>query len=123
MYYNLHKKCFSIRSKGKVVGHSDTVKVRFATFVVQPAGREKVIQQQRKNVHAFVRGELDRTRANPDLSEYRQASYNPYKAPYFVDAETGDELWAASDVILHKGKAYYKGHARKKRTGTLWQRS
>lgn len=123
VYYNLHKKCFSIRAQGKVVGHADTVKIRWAKFVVQPAGRDRVVKEGRKNVHAFVRGQLDRTRREPDLSDYRLASYNPYKHGYFVDAETEDPLWAASDVILHEGKAYYKGHARRLREGNLWQRS
>lgn len=115
VYYNLHKHTFSIKEKGRVVAHADTVAIKWARFVVQPKGREKVIKEGRKNVHAFVRGQLDRTRRTPDLTGYRKASYNPYRAPYFVDAETGDELWEAASVILHEGKAYYKGHARKKR--------
>lgn len=111
VYYNLHKHTFSIKEKGRVVAHADTLAISGARFVVQPAGREKVIREGRKNVHAFVRGQLDRTRRTPNLTGYRKASYNPYKAPYFVDAETGDKLTKAESVILHEGKAYYKGRS------------
>jgi len=55
VYRNLHKNTWSIRSRttGRVVEHSDNVLVRAAKFVVQPAGRKRVLQEQRKNVHAF----------------------------------------------------------------------
>jgi hypothetical protein len=63
VYRNLNRKCFSIRSRekenyGRVIGHANTVAVRDASFIVQPAGREKVVRTGVKNVHAFVRGDL-----------------------------------------------------------------
>ena len=63
VYRNLHQKCFSIRSRekdtyGKVIARAQNVAVRNAKFVVQPAGREKVVRTGTKNVHAFVRGDL-----------------------------------------------------------------
>jgi hypothetical protein len=58
VYYNLHKKCFSIRHKGIVISHANTVKLADVTFVVRKAGRERVLREKKKNVHAFVRGNL-----------------------------------------------------------------
>lgn len=56
-YWNLHKDVFSVRVKGRVVQHIRSAFVRNVTFAVQPAGRAKVLLEQRKNVHAFVRGD------------------------------------------------------------------
>ena len=59
VYRNLHKKCWSIRSvaTGRVVAHKSDATVANAKFIVQPAGRAKVLREKKKNVHAFIRGE------------------------------------------------------------------
>lgn len=59
VYWNLHLKLFSIRSRGKVIGHASRVLVRDAEFVVQPAGNARVRETGHKVVHAFVRGQLE----------------------------------------------------------------
>jgi hypothetical protein len=61
VYFNLHKKVYSIRGrsgfyKGRVRYHAKALEITYPTFVVQPAGRAKVLKEKRKNVHAFVRG-------------------------------------------------------------------
>ena len=63
-YLNLHKSkpgapVLSIRHKGIVIGHARAVRIWDATFPVQPAGRRRVLETGVKNVHAFVRGDLD----------------------------------------------------------------
>lgn len=60
-YYNLHKLVFSVRAlegpdKGRVIAHATRVLLKDVSFVVQKAGREKVLKTGQKNVHAFVRG-------------------------------------------------------------------
>ena len=60
VYRNLHRDCFSVRHKGKVVGYlhdNEQLALTNVKFVVQPAGRAKVLRENKKNVHAFVRGE------------------------------------------------------------------
>ena len=56
VYWNLHKLCWSVRRQGKVIAHADYVSLRDCKLVVQPAGRQKVLAEKCKNVHAFVRG-------------------------------------------------------------------
>lgn len=58
VYWNLHKGCFSYRPIGGKVNHALTVVLKDVTFAVQPAGRERVLREKKKNVHAFVRGTL-----------------------------------------------------------------
>lgn len=107
VYRNLHRGDWSIREGGLVVAHRDFVLVEDARFVVQPAGRARVLREKRKNVHAFVRGEVSET--VPKLGkDWGRASYNPYRAPYFVDADTGERLDAAKWVLLTwEGLALY----------------
>jgi hypothetical protein len=62
-YFNLRTHLWSVRAlegpdAGRVIGHAEKVLIRYARFVVQPAGRERVRREGVKNVHAFVRGEL-----------------------------------------------------------------
>jgi hypothetical protein len=67
VYWNLHKNVFSVRSRegetrGRVIGHVHAFTLNDVEYVVSKAGREKVLRERRKNVHAFVRGcwaELD----------------------------------------------------------------
>jgi len=60
IYFNLHKKLFSVQTKvdgrWKVVSHSSTIALRDVRFRVSQAGRKRVLAEKRKNVHAFVEG-------------------------------------------------------------------
>ena len=60
VYFNLHKKTFSVRScrTGRVIHHTDKVHIANPEFVVRKAGRERVLREGKKNVHAFVRGDV-----------------------------------------------------------------
>lgn len=91
-YYNLHKKVFSVVSLqgddyGKVVYHADQVHLSDCQFVVSEAGRQRVIREQRKNVHAYVKGVL-----SIPVSCETQVSYNPYKTASFYIKATGDNI-------------------------------
>ena len=41
VYYNLHKKTFSVRHAGRVWFHTNVLTLRNCKFAVQPAGRAK----------------------------------------------------------------------------------
>lgn len=56
IYWNSHKGLFSVREKGKVIGHAERVLIDEPQFVVSEAGRQRVLASGQKNVHAFVRG-------------------------------------------------------------------
>ena len=115
VYRNLHKKCWSVRQGGKVKVHTSYICLQAAEFVVQPAGREKVLREQKKNVHAFVRGYLisakTMNRLNKDIEWTMDAvTYNPYKHPHFtcgefeaVRAELVDMDIDADDPVMGYG--------------------
>ena len=107
VYRNLHKDCFSVRKNGLVVKHiynDEDLYMRDVKFVVQPAGRAKVLKEKRKNVHAFVRG----TYQESGSTMQTVAHYNPYKFGHFFTIFGGNvtPIHEARRVTLHKGQVY-----------------
>ena len=94
VYYNLHKNVFSVRHKGKVIAWGNRVTIENPEYVVREKGRQQVLEEGRKNVHAFVRGTLSDInnfkfgKIQQRLSEPREVTYNPYKYDSFVDGST-----------------------------------
>ena len=92
VYFNLHKHLFSVRSarSGRVILHTAKVHIRNPEFVVRQGGRQRVLKERKKNVHAFVRG--DATYFSPillahidkDCPTLDNVMYNPYKYDSFV---------------------------------------
>lgn len=111
VYFNLHKKLFSVKQKGLVVLHSNTVVLKHVRFEVNEKGRQRVLSEQRKNVHAYVNGQLIGYGNHEAIlsKDMREAYYNPYKTKgKFVDREDGYPLEQVDMVILTGGKIYYK---------------
>ncbi len=85
-YYNLHKKCFSVQDykTGLVIEHTYQLFVTNAMFVVRKSGNERVKQEGKKNVHAFVNGIRAKYRRGvmPDFASYK-VRYDPYTMDYF----------------------------------------
>ena len=105
VYYNLHKSTFSIQYKSKVILHADYVKLNDVEFRVRPGGNEKVGREKKKNVHAFVIGDL------VDYCEYpcgdipnepnsNIVTYDPYKYKSFVNKSTNEPIYNASEVEM-----------------------
>ena len=108
VYRNLHRQCWSVRLRGKVIDHVDSIILMRARFQVGEAGRQRVLREQRKNVHAFVVGDpITDQQAKQCAREFAEAGrpinhlgvqgwkvkYNPYKAAdFFVDP-----AWALGD--------------------------
>ena len=116
VYRNLHKKCFSVRHKGKVVGYlqdSEQLSLTNVKFVVQPAGRAKVLREKKKNVHAFVRGEYTGFKNNlieeiyfgpfHDL-DFSNVSYDPYKSDKFIVESDGKPVAWFPQALIRGGK-------------------
>jgi hypothetical protein len=104
VYRNLQTGGYSIRSRetstyGLVVGHESEAVVLDATFEVSENGRQKVIEQERKNVHAVVRGVLGE-RDEPHGDEASEVTYNPYKYKNFVLRESESPIESAEVVSL-----------------------
>ena len=114
VYWNLRKKCFSVRHKGKVIRHYHHLRLRDVKWVVQPGGNARVRKYRRKNVHAFARGTLvdDRTFwNNVDQSDFKRIIYDPYEYTTFVTRGTKTPVhtsdYAMFNTTYHATDNYY----------------
>ena len=102
VYFNLHKRVFSVRSckTGRVVHHTKNVHIRDPQFVVREGGRQRVLRERKKNVHAFVRGNLTAFKDNPSrLAD--TIGYNPYKYDSFVNVTDEEPVYKAFRAWLN----------------------
>lgn len=108
VYRNLRNGKWSVQkrdgTKVQVVAHADNVYLGVCTFVVQEKGNQRVRLEQRKNVHAFVRGVLLDTPAEVakegGLNGMVEVTYNPYKYTSFVRKDTKEPVANAPFVLL-----------------------
>jgi len=109
VYYNLHKHTFSVSYQGKVIMHADYVKLGDVEFRVRKGGKEKVRGEQRKNVHAFVIGNLleycEYSCENlPEEPNDMIVTYDPYKYDSFVIKSTKEPVFGAEEVDMINSK-------------------
>ena len=109
VYFNLHLKQWSVKclKTGRVIAHAHSVSLRDCTYRVSKRGRERVLLERRKNVHAGVVGTLIALDgvAPSDLETYQSVTYNPYKYETFVFKATelpvshSDAVWMANKQV------------------------
>jgi hypothetical protein len=91
VYFNLHKKLLSVQTKvngrWKVVKHVDKIALSDVRFKVSETGRQRVLREKRKNVHAFIEGEESSFFDRVDLPLDSKVMYNPYKYEKFTTGE------------------------------------
>tara|TARA_R110000824_G_scaffold390595_1_gene587123 strand:- start:150 stop:524 length:375 start_codon:yes stop_codon:yes gene_type:complete len=99
VYFNLHKKVWSVRQDGRIAEHTNHIMLRDARFLVGQAGRKKVLEEKRKNVHAGISGYIvDRVPNVPDFCT--TVSYNPYKNETFINFATERAILWAPHVVM-----------------------
>ena len=112
VYFNLHKKVFSVRAlegenKGRVVAHVNRILIDEPVFVVSEAGRQRVLREQKKNVHAGVRGIwtawVDGIEAWDHLTP---VTYNPYLYSSFVEKSTLAPVHKATFAVLDNKRIF-----------------
>lgn len=100
VYWNWPKKLFSVQvkslnSKGKmtwrVAGHFDYLELQDVTFHVRESGRQKVLRECKKNVHAKIHGRV-LSIEKPSLFGkhiFATVTYNPYQNENFISTWNG----------------------------------
>jgi|TARA_B110000495_G_C23040036_1_gene623163 hypothetical protein len=90
-YKNLHKNCWSVKQDGLVKAHTKLLAMYNCTFKVSKSGRERVLKEQRKNVHAGIEGYVENRKTVDWRNSHPTAqavTYDPYKYENFVDKDT-----------------------------------
>lgn len=124
VYRNLNKSTagetvYSIRDAKtrRVLGHATNLLLNSCTFFVNQKGRDKVLREKRKNVHAWIDGHFGIIHAGDDyiFTQGYDVSYNPYKNNRFVmkmeeklDApiHTAGVVWIDGGLVIASGVTY-----------------
>lgn len=87
VYFNLHKKVWSVlhmTPKGwRLFCHMPVLTLDNVTWKVSEAGRQRVLREKRKNVHAFGIGTLATICTIRQDAEWEAIRYNPYEMGSF----------------------------------------
>lgn len=111
-YMNLHRSTpgrpvYSVMDAKtrRVIAWEEKIFLTDVWFKVSEAGRQRVLREKRKAVHAYVCGEW----TSNEVLTNRYGSYNPYKGEHFFDRETGEALHTAPFARLDaQGLSYSK---------------
>jgi hypothetical protein len=132
VYFNLHRKLWSVKAlegpnKGLVIGHASYLDLVNVTWKVSEAGRQRVLNEKKKNVHAGAVGTLEsalweRTLHYVSLSGERtrytsrllhdsgapvRVSYNPFKGSTFVNVDDGSALLKSDCAYFTPNRRVY----------------
>ena len=128
IYYNLHNNLWSIKdTKTKhVVGHAGIIILADVQPVVSENGRQRVIKERRKNVHAYLRGKIVslgdfhsykgrrkpaeatcRNHSMDGLDDYRPITYNPYARGDFYYKDDDKTFTSADTAFLSSDRRVY----------------
>ncbi|MGW9821907.1 hypothetical protein ACUXK4_004496 [Methylorubrum extorquens] len=96
-YRNLTRRSWSVRARGRVVGHVETLTLAAAEFRVSAAGVRRVQARQTREVVALVRGIPTESSAIPTGAV--RVRFCPYRGPAFTLTD-GTPVSAAALVHL-----------------------
>lgn len=107
VYRNLRTGGFSVRRGGIVEERFPphlTAVMLDCTFKVNQAGRQRVLREKQKNVHAFIVSPGGWTYIQPYGQGFPEIRYNPYTQDHFTCA--GEKIEHADVVMFTGGKCY-----------------
>lgn len=105
LYRNLRTKTFSLKHGGKVIRHPSEILLKEVRFKVSEKGRQRVLKEKRKNVHATVQAkEIVESSMKLYISE--EVYYDPYKTKTFINKRTKEPIYEAELVLASNNKIY-----------------
>ena len=122
-YWNSHKGLYSVLDykTRRVIDRSNDVFLINPNFVVRQGGRERVIREGKKNVHAFAVGYRPSKFTAEEWDVYytsgktwKDVTYNPYKNDTFVWKDTGEPVGidiTMVKLITKEGKPLIKAYS------------
>ncbi len=105
--------CYTILQNGRPRASAKQVCLADVTFLVRASGRNRMLREHKRNVHAYAIGRLVDF-AHPDEARElvtagdRLVVYKPYDAATFIDVESGAPVSAASLVHFHEHGVSYR---------------
>jgi hypothetical protein len=91
-----------VKSK-KIVSITPRVFLKDVSFVINEEGRQRMIREQKMNVHAVAQGYLD-TSSVEDI--WVELKYNPYVNKNFIRLDTNEEVLKVRRLKIDNKKFY-----------------
>ncbi len=132
VYFNIRRKVLSLRSRETriVFGHRKAVIMTNCKFVVSQKGRERVLREKKKKVHAYVRGNFEAVGGDNDKQighlnqvqyvadqkkkeqwydgkEFLLVTYNPYRDIGFCLADDHQKVVLEAEKVFIIDKEIY----------------
>jgi len=116
VFKNWKHGCYNIIQNGRLEASAKQVRLIDVEFRVRESGRERMLRDQRRNVHAFAIGHLMdfvHPSEHRDLEHMpgRGMYYDPYQFASFVDRETQEPVESARFVQLDEQGVIYSNAA------------
>ncbi len=111
VYWNLHTDTYSVRVAGTVVAHPGSVVIKGASFVISARLRRLFdAKRSRRNVHAWVRGEVVTIDSRETLdASFERVRFNPHELEHFIFVKSRKRIDEADLVVLtHDRQIYVK---------------
>ena len=100
VFKSLTHGCYSIVQDGRLRASAKQVRLGEVEFLVRESGRQRMLREGRRNVHAFAVGRLldfvhpDEARSLGEM-DGRPVHYDPYRFAHFVDFATEEPVKVA----------------------------
>lgn len=110
VYFNLHKHTWSVKclETNRVIKHTDNIVLANASYKVSKAGKQRVLKEKRKNVHAGVVGYILGFYNIDDLKGFNEVTYNPYKYDSFVYKDCTRLKATGGNIIYMSNKRVFE---------------
>lgn len=107
VYWNIHKNLWSVKalegeSKGLVIERVKNITLSNCEFKVSEKGRQRVLKEKCKNIHAGVVGYISE---QSEIVNFSQITYNPYKYSNFVNKETLEPVFNSQFAVLNEDRS------------------
>ena len=110
VYRNLHKRCWSVRSKGKLIAHVHAIELLNCSCHVSESARQIVIATNCRSVHAYVKGSITQSTVPNPTDSIVTMVYFPYVRGTFFDPATNVPIKSAERMVFsNAGKVYCHG--------------
>ena len=110
VYRNVTRNCFSVQQKVngslKVLAHVPCLYLTDVEYKVSEKGRQRVLKNKQKNVHAKLHGYISSVRSLEDAivwgnKEFRRVWYNPFLTDQFKDIKSQTTMTRSYGAFLN----------------------
>lgn len=120
VYWNTHKRMWSVRVDGKVYEHLPIVALGFCRMTVRERERQRCIETGQRSVHAWITGDM--CPAPQVTDDFLRIGYSPWNAGTFTIGPCFTPIYFSMLVVLSKdGSAWSRQSGLRRQDTTVWR--